>query len=237
MAQWLRFKKGDGNALTTEEVAVEKFGKPSSKLHKILRRKVTHEEALRVLIETYPEILPWKDWNPDTKPKFLVICRGQKRCATDLVLLEYWPGKKEDNEARFVIVETKLASNHEINREVVGQVLEYRAKMVAAVKVAAELASSDQENLRARAKQYWNEQKRQLDDVGKEKLGQNWEDIFKQALAAAQKGDIRLVIASDEVPASLTMTIASLPAELLLSSVTVQVHNNTAISEYPIQYN
>ena len=65
MAQWLRFKKGDGNALTTEEVAVEKFGKPSSKLHKILRRKVTHEEALRVLIETYPEILPWKDWNPD----------------------------------------------------------------------------------------------------------------------------------------------------------------------------
>jgi hypothetical protein len=190
----------------------------------------TKEEALRRLIEYHPEVLPWREWstNDELTPRYLVMTRGIIGAATDLLLLESWPDEDDGGmtEDRLVVVECKLARNRESRREVVGQVLEYSSQVIRESLGAVVLAAaSDDSTLRKRASEYWEEREGPgaFEREASRALGEKWKEIFKNACKRAGDGDLRLVIASDFVPAELARTIALLPAQVLLGAVEVQL--------------
>jgi hypothetical protein len=80
------------------------------------------ESTLQERIEKYPKLIPSEDINPDNPPDFIVLKREASVPgigSIDLLL--------SDQDGILTILETKLADNPEITREVVGQVLEYAA--------------------------------------------------------------------------------------------------------------
>jgi len=162
------------------------------------------EDALQTLIEKYPEILQVRDMDPDSEipPSFVVLNREMPIGGKSLDLLLV------DNKGVLTLVETKLIQNPESHREVVGQILEYAGS---AVKLLG------QRKVREYATQFWEIKNKSLDDVLKERFGSNdinlqefW-DLVEENL---QKGNIRLIIASDELHPEVKRIIEYLNNEM-----------------------
>jgi hypothetical protein len=178
------------------------------------------EEALRDLVELHPEVLPWEAWSKKERedgtkilPDVLWVSRGAGGIPVDVLLLETWRRVDGSYEARFGIVETKLARNPEINRTVLGQVIEYGAGL------AAFLAPEDG------AKRLLKSSGPTFEGRANAKFGGAWrETLWASACANARRGDIRLLIVADSIPWSLCQALSFVRAEMLIGAVEVTFH-------------
>lgn len=177
------------------------------------------EYILQRLIELHPAILPWHEFsdNPAAdQVRVCVVCEGASSAATDVLLVE----RTSTGSGRFVIVETKLIKNPEIYRAVVGQILEYAAKLS---------SGETLETLEEKATNYWKSRggrfKGEFQEQMKGTFGEGWrETTWKSAFENLRKGNVRLLIVSDSVPEDLRLAITFLPANVLLSAVEIQAH-------------
>lgn len=177
------------------------------------------EYILQRLIELHPEVLPWHEFsdNPAAdQVRVCVVCEGASSAATDVLLVE----RTSTGSGRFVIVETKLIKNPEIYRAVIGQILEYAAKLS---------SGEAQESLEGRAINYWKNRggkfKGEFQEQMKGTFGEGWRETpWKSAFENLRNGNVRLLIVSDSVPEDLRLAITFLPANVLLSAVEIQAH-------------
>lgn len=179
------------------------------------------EYILQRLIELHPEVLPWhelSDGPPADKVGVCVVCEGAASAATDVLLVE----RTSTGTGRFVIVETKLIKNPEIFRAVLGQILEYAAKLS---------SGETLESLEERAISYWKNRigrfKGEFHEQMRIAFGEGWrEAIWESAFENLRKGNVRLLIVSDSVPEDLRLAVTFLPANTLLAAVEVQAHES-----------
>ena len=167
----------------------------------------TSEEALQALIEEHPEVLPGKQIDPNSKDlPFVLLCREMPVGDGWLDLLFV------DQKSILTLVETKLAKNSESRREVIGQILEYAAS-----------AAKHWGNGRARnaAKDYWNKKRGQnVDDAIGEDLGiDDIEYFWNQVDENLQRGQIRLIVAADEIRPEVRRIIEYLNGEMRYAEV------------------
>lgn len=148
-----------------------------------------NERGLQELIERHPDILPAEEMGAR---RFFVI--GFENHAIDLLLI--------DETGMVTVVETKLASNPEIAREVIGQGLEYAAKLV---------AEATAQSLEETARDYWRErQKGDFDIVLQEVFGDNAGQLWQSAEQRLRRGEIRVVVAADRIPQELRLVVEML---------------------------
>ena len=178
---------------------------------RILGESYTNESALRRLIELHPEVLPWSELIESPR-QVGVVCGGCSAAATDVLLLE----QLEENDARFVIVETKLENNPEIRRTVLAQILEYAAMI---------MAGEAEETLNRKAEHYWAKERRlQFPDEMERRFGATWKErVWRPAIENLRKRNVRLLIVADYLPPSLRATVTFFPSDMLLAGVQVVV--------------
>jgi len=160
------------------------------------------EEALKNLIEKYPEVIPGRQIDPesDDPPRFALLCREMPvgEGSLDLLLVDQY--------AVLILVETKLAENREARREVIGQIIEYAAN---AVKFWGN------GKVREEAAEFWSKHDKDVNDVIREKLGIEDEEGFWQTVEENLKeGVIRLIIAGDELYPEVQRIIEYLNREM-----------------------
>lgn len=171
-------------------------------------RQFLQEADLHDFLEKFPELIPFHEIEDDPPP-IVVIGRevSVPSGSIDLLLVDY--------QGRMTIVETKLARNPEARREVVGQIIEY----------ASFVSQWTADHIEKQANSY-------LHSKGKPDLYECLTDGLDTAEAAdpddfrdkveenLRAGDIRLVIAVDELVESLRSTVTFLNSfttfELLL---------------------
>lgn len=147
------------------------------------------ERGLQELIELHPELLPAKEMGAR---KFFVI--GYESQAIDLLLI--------DEAGMVTVVETKLASNPEIAREVIGQGLEYAAKLVAGA-TAQSLADD--------AREYWRDRRQgDFDQAFQEAFGDATNALWELAEQRLSRGEVRVVIVADQIPPELHLVVEML---------------------------
>lgn len=76
------------------------------------------ETELQEMLAKYPDLIPIEDLGDDRKPIKVIVREADN---TDLIGV--------DEDGNITIVETKLAYNPEVKREVIGQILEYASKL------------------------------------------------------------------------------------------------------------
>ena len=76
------------------------------------------ETQLQEMLAKYPDLIPIEDLGDDRKPIKVTVREADN---TDLIGV--------DEDGNITIIETKLAYNPEIKREVIGQILEYASKL------------------------------------------------------------------------------------------------------------
>jgi hypothetical protein len=181
------------------------------------------EYILQRLIEFYPQILPWHEFRETADGESVPVCvvcnEASPTLATDILLVE----RTDTGSGRFVIVETKLVKNAEIYRAVVGQVLEYAAK----------LSTTKREELEERARNYWrgrpNDFGGTFDEHMTRAFSEDWRNsIWRTALENLRRGNLRLLIVGDRIPEELRLAVTFLPSSVLLSSVEIQCHQGSA---------
>lgn len=79
------------------------------------------EAQLQEIIYKHPQIIPLEDINPECENRKLFTIKelGLPCGSTDVVII--------DDKGEIYVIETKLATNNEIKRTVIGQILEYAA--------------------------------------------------------------------------------------------------------------
>src|SRR5208337_1830593 len=181
------------------------------------------EYILQRLIEIYPRILPWHEFQDspaENEVRVCVVCEGVSSPATDILLIERTP----TGTGRFVIVETKLIKNPDSHRAVLGQILEYAASLSGGQTLA---------ELEATATNYWKNRGERFSgdfkDEMKKVFGEDWRQvIWKTAFDGLKKGDVRLLIVSDRLYEDLRLAVVFLPSSVLLSAIEIQPHQQTA---------
>ena len=165
-------------------------------LNKVLLEK--EAEINRVLIN-YPEVLQLITENNDD---IIFIHDELNMKFTGYSDIKDASGRLDliftDSSATPILIESKLKKNPEINREVVGQLLEYKA-------TSKILVNTEWDSNFFNEKIIQNDSKFQLNNHEKlEKILKNQnitiEDFWDEFLYKFKKGFIKLVIASDEIP-------------------------------------
>jgi hypothetical protein len=185
------------------------------------------EYILQRLIELYPDVLPWPEFEDSPAEddiRLCVVCEGVSAAATDILLVERTPL----GTGRFVIVETKLGSkNEEIHRKVVGQILEY----------AAFLSSDGRlQGLEDTATLYWKNRpagfEGDFQGEMRKVFGDDWREvIWKTAFENLGEGNVRLLIVSDVIPDDLRRTVTFLPSNVLLSGIEIRPSSGSGSDE------
>ena len=176
------------------------------------------EYILQRLVELYPEILPWHEFSDspeEDEVRVCVVCEGVSSAATDILLIE----RKPTGSGRFVIVETKLIKNPESHRAVLGQILEYAARLT---------SGQTLEDLEEIAGNYWKSRgprfKGNFNDEMKKTCGEDWREVvWKTAFDNLRRGDVRLLIVSDDLYEDLRLAVTYLPSSVLLSAIEIGV--------------
>ncbi len=165
------------------------------------------EEALQILIEKNPNVLPGKQMEPgsDDPPRFVLLRREMPVGGWSLDHLLV------DQRAVLTLVEAKLMQNPEARRDVIGQIMEYAAN-------AAQ--SWGNGRARAKAREFWQKDSKDIDEVirkvfGREDIEAFWHDVDENL----QKGKVRLVIAADELRPEVRRTIEYLNAEMSTAEI------------------
>jgi hypothetical protein len=177
------------------------------------------EYILQRLVELHPDVLPWHEFcdSPSEKEvQVCVICERTTSAETDVLILE----RTVTGTGRFVIVETKLVKNPEIYRAVLGQVLEYAAKL-SADETPATLEEKAIAYWRTRGSKFGGDFQNQMKTL----FGPGWrKTVWKSACENLQRGNVRLLIVSDRLPEDLRLAVTFLSSNVLLSAVEVQAH-------------
>ncbi|MEE8077109.1 MAG: hypothetical protein V3T60_15990 [Candidatus Binatia bacterium] len=163
----------------------------------------TLEEALQILIEKDPRVLPGKQMDPgsDDPPRFVLLRREMPVGGGSLDHLLV------DQRAVLTLVEAKLIQNSEARREVIGQIMEYAAS-----------AAQSWGNGRARekAREFWQKCGKDVDELIRNGFERQieveafWSDVEQNL----QKGKVRLIIAADELRPEVRRTIEYLNTEM-----------------------
>jgi hypothetical protein len=172
------------------------------------------EDILQQLIARYPNLLSGNQIDSDSPRKWLLVSRetpvasednGTDRWSMDHLLL--------DQDAIPTLVEVKRSSDTRIRREVVGQMLDYAANII---------AYCPMEKMRSQFEAHCN-----LDKVEPEqKILQhfeaelNYEEFWQKVKTNLQAGRIRMLFVADEIPSELQRIVEFLneqmdPAEVL----------------------
>jgi len=170
------------------------------------------EARLHDYLEQFPELLPFEDVE-DHPPRIKVIGRevGVPSGSIDLLLL--------DSSGRVTIVETKLARNPEVRREVIGQIVEY----------ASYLTQWSYDQLEREAVRYFAKTGKTVASLHEAiaELGEAVlrEDFASQVEENLRRGRIRLVVAIDELVESLRSTVNFLNAFSSFDIVVLQLRD------------
>ena len=159
------------------------------KWKKITEQKFENEAALQNILYESPEIIPIDKLGENVaKPKVFIKEAGLPGSGnTDLIGI--------DKEGGISIIECKLATNSEIRRKVIGQLLEYAAYLWQLTYEKFDIICSRAEK--------WGE--KHLADVMRgiieEETNEPWseEDFRYRISSSLEKGDFRLVIAVDSL--------------------------------------
>ncbi|MFC1952600.1 hypothetical protein ACFLWR_00520 [Chloroflexota bacterium] len=151
----------------------------------------TDEKELQDYLSKYPELIPLEEIM-DNPPR--LVCIGYEVVVPsgyiDLLFI--------DEDGTLTIVEVKLERNSEIHRKVIGQIMEY----------ASQVSEWSIDDVYTKAQEYL---KRPLEDVMREKNEDLSIDLFRENVTdKLTKGDIRLVIAVDEIVEILRTTVTFL---------------------------
>jgi hypothetical protein len=166
-----------------------------SKIRPIESSKFKEEAVLQSYLEQYPDLLPL-DEVEDNPPPLLAIGRevAVPSGAIDLLFI--------DSDGLLTIVETKLATNPEVRRAVIGQIIEY----------ASFVCQWDADHIERQANQYLasrtNGETRDLYQALK--VEPDAEEVRAKLEENLRKGRIRLVIAVDELVEPLRSTVTFL---------------------------
>ncbi len=170
-------------------------------LRPIESAKFEQEGILQDYLEQYPELLPFHEVE-DSPPPLITIGRevGVPSGSIDLLYI--------DTSGRLTLIETKLVKNSEIRREVVGQIIEY----------ASFVAQWDSGEVERRANQYLRanggpsaDLYRALADRARDVEPSFDPDACRHSIEEnLRKGNIRLVIAVDELIEPLRATVSFL---------------------------
>jgi len=163
----------------------------------------TLEEALQTLIVKYPEVLPGKQMEPESAdpPRFVLLRREMPIGGWSLDHLLV------DHRGVLTLVETKLAQSPEARREVIGQILEYAANAV---------ASWGNGRLREKAAEFWAKQGRDIDELLREKFGDDLdvENFWATVEETLAEGKLRLIVVADELRPEARRSIEYLSREM-----------------------
>lgn len=171
-----------------------------SKIRVLEQKLIENEALLQDVVERFPEVIALEDLGV-TEP-FIVIGREVPTKAGNIDVLCI------DGDGVLTVIETKLARNSQIRREVVGQILEYVAQLSKwrahdVVQTANKyLGSADIKN---------GEKKRTfldlLDLEDKDETEPFFMDLYDKIENNLRKGNIKLIIVSDSIPNTLKDTI------------------------------
>lgn len=159
-----------------------------------------NEEELRMFLLESPDLFPVDELG---QPGMPLLCIGREVYVSsgseDLLLI--------DRNGLLTVVETKLGRNPQARREVVGQILEYAAKM----------AEWEPKDVERQAQEFYKSEYAPPDyrnlsliDAMKKFLGDQdfaYEEFLEDVAENIEAGRFRLVIAVDEPPDSLKRTV------------------------------
>ena len=186
------------------------------------------EEVLQQLLERYPDLLAGEQITPDDPRRWLLIKReanithdGGKvhRWRVDHLFL--------DQDAIPTLVETKIATNPELRRKVVGQMLDYASNLVEDWSV---------ERIQSEFQSRCLESGVQEDQVLEEfltgdlpSISQTTEQYWSDLKSNLETGRIRLLLVADRIPSSLIRIVDFLnsqmhPCEILAVELRQYLH-------------
>lgn len=187
----------------------------------IKRKKYSDESTLQSLLEQYPELISLQDIQDDPLP--LVPIGLETSVPSGSIDLLFC-----DASGVTTLVETKLAKNPQVRREVVGQIIEY----------AAFLHDIDASDLEEIAEKYLSKKTRKYESKARtfkehyldHVMSDNTDDAdvafesFKSnAIRYLRDGRIRLVIVVDEIVDSLRTTVSFLNLHSTFEIVVLQL--------------
>ncbi|MFC2038632.1 hypothetical protein ACFLUG_02565 [Chloroflexota bacterium] len=172
--------------------------------HTLGNLRYTNESELQSYLKQYPELIPLEEIM-DNPPR--LVCIGEEvEVPSGYIDLLYI-----DEDGTLTIVETKLERNPEIRRKVIGQIMEYASQVV-------EWSIDD---VYSRAEAFLG---RSLEEVLWEKNSDLSTEIFRNNLInKLQRGQMRLVIAVDEIVEILRTTVTFLNSNSNLEILLLQV--------------
>lgn len=159
--------------------------------HAVSKERFTDESELQGYLRKYPDLIPLEEIMDDA-PR--LVCIGEEVETPggfiDLLFI--------DENGILTIVETKLARNPEVRRKVIGQIMEY----------ASHVSNWTVDEVYGLAKDFLG---RHLEEVMRESWGDFSTDRFRGSIVDKLKtGEIRLVIAVDEIVETLRTTVTFL---------------------------
>lgn len=163
--------------------------------------KFEQEGVLQDYLEQFPELLPLHEIE-DEPPRMIAIGREVPvpSGAIDLLFL--------DTSGRLTIVETKLVKNPEIRREVIGQIIEYASFVCQWGSDQIERQANDYLRLKGRGE---TDLYQALAAQGRDSGVSLDHDAFRPKLEEnLHRGNVRLVIAVDELVEPLRATVSFL---------------------------
>jgi hypothetical protein len=171
------------------------------------------EDMLQALLEANPELLLGETAESDSSPKYLLVRReagvpeadgGSDRWLVDHVFL--------DGEGVPTLVEVKRSTDSRIRREVVGQMLDYAANI---------LAHWAPERMRAEFEARCEHAVPAIDPVQKvrEISDADYEDFWTRVKTNLAAKRLRLVFVADHIPASLQTIVEFLNEQMLATEV------------------
>ncbi len=155
------------------------------------KERFTDESELQGYLRKYPDLIPLEEVM-DNAPR--LVCIGEEveipSGYIDLLFI--------DENGGLTIVETKLARNPEIRRKVIGQIIEY----------ASHLSNWTVDEVYKVASNFLG---KRLEEVMKESWNVSSTERFRiNVVDKLKKGEIRLIIAVDEIVETLRTTVTFL---------------------------
>lgn len=162
------------------------------------------EDALQMLFEHYPEILPGNQIaaGSEDPPRFGLL-RREMPVGSSWSLDHLYV----DQHGVLTLVETKLTQNPESRREVIGQIVEYAANAQSSWNAAV---------IRQSAAEYWDRRGEALETIIQALIGadEDTEAFWELVDAELGSGNIRLIIASDSLRLEVRKMIEYLNSEM-----------------------
>jgi hypothetical protein len=161
----------------------------------------TLEDALQTILENYPQIIPGKQIEPGNPepPRFVLLRREMPVTGGSLDHLLV------DQNGVLTLVETKLFQNIDSKREVIGQIIEYAAN-------AAESWGGGK--VKEKAFEYWSKKGKQIEEIISEEFGIDDKEFWDKVDNNLQEGNIRLIIATDELRPEMRRMVEFLNNEM-----------------------